>query len=73
MNVDQLKNEALHLDPKSRAVLAEAIWESLEDPFTTPDMSDQEALELALQRDTELNRGDCEPLAHEELMGKLRS
>jgi len=30
MNIDQLASEALRLDPKDRAVLAETIWESLE-------------------------------------------
>ena len=73
MNIDQLTSEVLHLDPKSRALLAEAIWESLEDPFVSPDLSDEEALQLVLQRDGALEKGDCEPLSHSELINRLRS
>ncbi len=33
MNIDHIANEALRLNPQERAILAETIWESLEDPY----------------------------------------
>ena len=34
MSIDQIAREALRLSPRNRAILAEAIWESLEEPYT---------------------------------------
>lgn len=74
MNIEQITSEALHLDPKSRAVLAEAIWESLEDPFlSSGEISDQAALQLAKDRAWEMEKGEVEPLSHDEMMSRLRS
>ena len=73
MNIDQLASEALRLSSQDRAILAETIWESLEDPYILPsDISDEEAIALAKQRDAEIERGDVVPLAHKELMNRLR-
>ena len=73
MNVDQLAREALSLEPSDRARLAEALWESLEDPyFAAYEISDQEALRRAAQRDGEMERGEVVPLSHAELMDRLR-
>ncbi|MGH8558572.1 MAG: addiction module protein [Methylococcales bacterium] len=73
MNIDQITSEALQLDSKDRAILAETIWESLEDPYIEfPDVSDHDAVCLASQRDDEIERGDVEPLSHKELMNRLR-
>ncbi len=73
MNIDQIASEALRLSPQDRAVLAETIWESLEDPYANfSDMPDEEAIALAKQRDDEIERGDAAPLSHKELMNRLR-
>lgn len=73
MNIDNIASEALRLSPRDRAALAETIWESLEDPYRIPcKMSDKEALALARKRDEEIERGDVEPLSHQELMNRLR-
>ena len=73
MNIDQLANEALKLDPKSRAILAETIWESLEDPYlVSSDVTDEESISLAMKRDEEPEPGTVEPLSHKELMNRLR-
>ncbi len=73
MNLDKIASEALRLNPRERAILAEAIWESLEDPYFIPnDMSEKEALALAKQREKDIEKGEAVPLSHKELMGRLR-
>ena len=73
MSIDQIANEALRLNPHDRAILAEAIWESLEDPYiVSSDMSDGDAIALAKRRDQEIEDGDVIPLSHKELMARLR-
>jgi hypothetical protein len=73
MNIDQIANEALQLDLKDRAMLAETIWESLEDPyFISADVSDEESIRLAKQRDDEIKSGDVKPISHKELMNRQR-
>jgi putative addiction module component (TIGR02574 family) len=73
MNIDQLASEALRLNPKDRATLAETIWESLEDPYIDAAyMSDEDAVRLAHQRDDEMDNGHTKPLSHNELMDRLR-
>lgn len=73
MSIEQLTCEALKLGSRDRAVLAETIWASLEDPYTLPlDLSDKEALQLAKKRDAELENGTQQPLTHSELMEGLR-
>ena len=73
MNIDQIASEALQLDSKDRAVLAETIWESLEDSYiASTDVSDKDAVRLARHRDDEIERGDVKPLSHKELMNRLR-
>ena len=73
MRIDQITTEALRLNPHDRAMLAETIWESLEDPYVAPcDMSDKEATALARKRDVEIECGDVKTLSHQELMTRLR-
>lgn len=73
MNIDQIASEALRLSSQDRAILAETIWESLEDPYLlSSDISDEEAITLAKQRDEAIERGDVTPLSHGELMNRLR-
>ena len=73
MNIDQIASEALRLDSKDRALLAETIWESLEDQYiVSPDVSDKESVRLAKQRDDEIESSEVTPLSHKELMNRLR-
>jgi len=73
MDIDQIASEALRLNSRERAVLAEVIWESLEDPYRLrQDSSDAESILLAQQRADELERGDVKPVSHKELMRRLR-
>jgi putative addiction module component (TIGR02574 family) len=74
MNIDQIASEALRLSSQERATLAETIWESLEDPYILlSDISDDEAIVLAKQRDEEIEKGEVLPLSHKELMKRLRT
>jgi putative addiction module component (TIGR02574 family) len=73
MGIEQIASEALRLSAHDRAMLAQTIWESLEAPYlVTADMSDDEAIALAKQRDNEIENGEVEPLSHKQLMAKLR-
>jgi hypothetical protein len=73
MQLDQIASRALALDPAERASLAEALWESLGDPYMIPgDLSDKEAIQLAVKRDEEMETGVVEPISHSELMRRLR-
>ena len=73
MSFNQITCEALQLNSQERAILAETIWESIEDPYLFPnDISDIEAIVLAKQRDSEIEKGNMIPLLHKELMDRLR-
>ena len=74
MGIEQIASAALSLSPHDRAVLAQTIWESLESPYlVAPELSDDEAIVLAKQRDRELENCEVEPLSHSELMTTLRN
>lgn len=73
MSIDQIASEALRLSPKQRALLAESLWESLEDPFEVPhEMDDAAAVDLALKRDKQIDSGELQPIPHAEMMARLR-
>ncbi len=74
MHIDEISSEALKLKAHDRALLAEIIWESLDDPFCkTNDISDDEAIQLSIKRNNEIESGKVKPIAHHELMNKLRN
>lgn len=74
MNIDQISSAALRLSSQDRAILAETIWESLEDLYLlSTDISAEDAITLAKQRDEEIERGDVSPSSHIELMNRLRN
>ena len=54
-------------------MLAESLWESLEDPYegATPG-TDEQLAALALERDRQMETGEVQPISHEELMARLR-
>jgi putative addiction module component (TIGR02574 family) len=73
MSIDQIAAEALRLPAKERALLAESLWESLEDPYEArTEMDDAAAIALALERDQQIENGEVQPLSHDELMARLR-
>lgn len=73
MSIDQIASEALRLSSRDRAILAETIWESLEDPYKfSTDISEEEAIKLAKRRDVELEQGHVTSLSHKDLMDRLR-
>ena len=73
MSIDEIAPEALRLPVRERALLAESLWESLDEPYlANAGMTDAEAAELAAARDAEIEHGQVEALSHEELMRRLR-
>ena len=73
MNIDQIAPEALRLPTRERALLAASLWESVDDPYAlAADRSDEDAMALALARDTELESGAVTPISHSDLMSRLR-
>jgi len=68
--ITELEKEVLALPPAEREQLATAAWESLvDDPTALSDpYIDPEGIELALQRDAELESGASEAMSHTEFM-----
>jgi len=73
MSIDQIVSEALRLPAKQRALLAESLWESLEDSFAGSVVSDDAtAAALAVERDRQIEKGEVKAITHEEMMARLR-
>ena len=73
MSLDQIAAEALRLPPEERALLAESLWESLEDPFEArTEIDEASALALAVERDQQIEQGEVNAVPHDELMARLR-
>ena len=66
--IDQLEAEILHLPPNDRERLALAAWESLmeDNDWCSNVAVDPDGLEIARQRDSELESGRVKPLNREE-------
>ena len=72
MNVKNITKEILQLPPKTRAVIAETIWESLEEPYKfITDRTENQTIDLALSRDKEIDSGKTKPVSHKNLMRNL--
>lgn len=71
MTIDELKREALRLDPSTRASLARDLLESLDD------LSESEVerlwLEEAVRRDEEMASGKVQPIPMDEVFAELRA
>jgi hypothetical protein len=71
MTIDELKREALQLDPSTRASLARDLLVSLDD------LSEAEVerlwLEEAVRRDKEMASGKVQPIPMDEVFAELRS
>jgi putative addiction module component (TIGR02574 family) len=73
MSIASINSEALGLPLRERILLAESLWESIGDPFEeSPAMSDEDALQLAIKRDQDIESGEVEPLTHDDMMRRLR-
>lgn len=73
MSIDQIVSEALRLPVKQRALLAESLWESIEDPFdASVKIDDEAATALAIERDRQIEAGEVTAVPHEEMMARLR-
>lgn len=73
MSIDKIASDVLRLPPEQRAMLAEALWESLSDPYMSPaEQDDAESIKIALERDRQLEAREVEPVSHEEMMSRLR-
>jgi putative addiction module component (TIGR02574 family) len=73
MSIDQIAAEALRLPPEERALLAESLWESLEDPYESrTHLDDDAAIALAVERNRQIESGEVQVLSHDELMARLR-
>lgn len=73
MSIDQIAPEALKLPTRERALLAASLWESIEDPYElSVSFDDETALNLAEERDLEIQSGKVIAVSHEELMHRLR-
>ncbi|MFM2196617.1 MAG: hypothetical protein RLZZ505_49 [Verrucomicrobiota bacterium] len=73
MLIDEIAPEALKLPPRERALLAASLWESIGDPNDlAADLDDEEAINLALTRDAEIESGQVKAMSHKDLMNRLR-
>ncbi len=71
MDITELEAEALRLEPKSRARLAERLFESL---TALPDQENERLwIDEALARDEEIERGAVQPLPADEVLRQARS
>ena len=71
MTIDELKREALQLDPSTRASLARDLLASLDDLSGTE--IKQLWLEEAVRRDEEMASGKVKPIPMDEVFAELRA
>jgi Putative addiction module component len=71
MTADELKAEALRLEPRARAELARALLASLDDLSETE--IEQLWLEEAARRDRELDEGTVEAIPADEVFARARA
>ncbi|MBS3957228.1 MAG: addiction module protein [Clostridiales bacterium] len=71
MTIDELKREALSLDPPSRASLARDLLSSLDD--LPEDEIEQLWVEEALRRDAEIDAGTARSIPADEVFAAARA
>ena len=71
MTIDELKREALQLDPSTRAILARELLVSLDD-LSEPEV-ERLCLEEAVRRDQEMASGEVKPIPVDEVFAELRA
>ena len=72
MSNEELTQKALALPLAVRVELAQALWESIDDPDADPTAEDREAIPLAKERDSELATQRVEGRTHEQVMESAR-
>jgi putative addiction module component (TIGR02574 family) len=71
MSAQTVLDEALHLPPDQRLVLAERLWASVQESVVPdPPEPDWQIAELARRLQAH-DRGDLETVAHEELLAEI--
>ena len=70
LSIDQLTEEAMHLSPSSRALLAERLVESL-DATEMDELQKLWATEAVRRRD-EVRSGRVQPVAGEQVLAEVR-
>jgi putative addiction module component (TIGR02574 family) len=69
MSNEQLTSQALALPLHDRVVLAEALWQSIdEEPEADSSIEEREAVEQALSRDADLASGAVLGRTHDQVM-----
>ncbi len=68
-NISELTKEALSLSVDDRVQLAQELWASLQSP---PSGSEADALDLADQRDAELEDGSVTGVSHKDAITQAR-
>ena len=69
----EIETQVLALPAGERLLLAQRLWDSLEQPGApVPDMTETEVIALARRRDSELEAGRVEGRPHEEVMKAAR-
>jgi putative addiction module component (TIGR02574 family) len=71
VSIEQIASEALRLPAKERALLAESLWESLDDP-SVGNSDDAAVVAFAIERDREIESGEVQAVSHDEMMARLR-
>lgn len=69
-NLAELEKEVLNLPPQQRERLVLAAWESLEPSSAalTDSAIDPEGLEIAIDRDKQIESGSVQTISHSEFM-----
>ncbi len=69
MSINELTDQIMGLSASERAVLAQRLWESVEDEFipVLPGSEDQATTD-AKRRDAEISQGDVPERSHENVM-----
>lgn len=70
MSTQELADEVIALPLADRVLLAQALWESIDEPDT--DLSDAEAFRRAIRRDGEMESGAVVGRTHEQVMEAAR-
>ncbi len=65
MSIDQIAAEALRLSPSQRALLAQSLWESLSDPFEAAEPDGLATVQLAAERDRQIEAGEVQAISHD--------
>lgn len=70
MSAQQLTTEAMALPIAERVLLAQALWQSIDDNLE--ETSEADALKVAIRRDEELSSGVVKGRTHDEVMKAAR-